>query len=84
MPIDERILECDCCRRFLAYCCSCTERRHAEDARSPYFSTDPDFYKPCHHYKIAFVDGAWLGNGKDSATAGISVAIGAIDRKSVV
>ena len=77
LPIDERILECECCRRFLAYCCPCTEKRKAEDARSRYFSTDPEFYKPCHHYKIAFVDGACLGNGKDDATAGIGVAIGA-------
>ena len=71
LPIDER------CRRFLACCCSCTERRRTEDARNPYFSTNPDFYKPCHHYKMAFVDGACLGNGQDDATAGIGIAINA-------
>lgn len=76
-PPDERILECECCRRFLAYCCACTERRRTEDECSPYFSEDPDFYKPCHHYKIAFVDGACLGNGQEGATAGIGIAIGA-------
>lgn len=77
LPIDERILECEDCRRFLAYCCSCTESWRAEDARTRYFSTNPNFYKPCHHYKMAFVDGACLGNGQDDATAGIGVAIGA-------
>lgn len=32
--------------------------------------------KPCHYYKIAFVDGACLGNGRNEATAGIGIAIG--------
>ncbi|KAG8218091.1 ribonuclease H-like domain-containing protein [Butyriboletus roseoflavus] len=32
--------------------------------------------RPCHCYKIAFVDGACLGNGQDGATAGIGIAIG--------
>jgi ribonuclease HI len=33
--------------------------------------------KPCHNYKVAFVDGACLGNGQAKATAGIGIAIGA-------
>ncbi|KAF8552620.1 hypothetical protein OG21DRAFT_1523663 [Imleria badia] len=57
------------------YCCACNETRRTEDACNPYFSTDPDFYKLCHHYKTAFVDGACLGNGQDGATAGIGIAI---------
>ncbi|KAF8552614.1 hypothetical protein OG21DRAFT_1511261 [Imleria badia] len=51
----------------LAHCCACTgntARRPTEDVRNPYFSTDPDPYKPCHQYRLAFVDGARLdGNG---------------------
>ena len=82
MPTEDLLLDCWCCNRFLAYCCACTERRRqAEDTRRQYYRSpsaddDEDPLKPCHYYKVAFVDGACLGNGRDGAMAGIGIAIG--------
>lgn len=74
MPTEDLLLDCWCCNCFFAYCCACTERqRPAEAARRFYDSKPP---KPCHYYKVAFVDGACWGNGQDEATAGIGIAIG--------
>ncbi|KAH0839379.1 ribonuclease H-like domain-containing protein [Lanmaoa asiatica] len=83
LPTEDLLLDCWCCNRFLAYCCACTERqRQAEAARRQCRSLlgddddDEPPPRPCHYYKIAFVDGACLENGRDGATAGIGIAIG--------
>lgn len=78
MPTEDLTLDCWCCDRFFAHCCACTERRRMAESR--YFPTPEDDDKPppkpCHYYKVAFVDGACLANGQDGATAGIGIAIG--------
>ena len=80
LPTEDLLLDCSCCHRFLAYCCHCTQKRlrKAAAARRRYRRSSPanDDDNPCHYYKIAFVDGACLGNGHDGATAGIGIAIG--------
>lgn len=87
IPTEYLLLDCWCCDRFLAYCCACTERlRRAEEAkrrmnryRPPFGDSDDDEPppKPCHYYKVAFVDGSCLENGQETARAGIGIAIGA-------
>ena len=87
MPTEDLLHICRCCDRFLAYCCACTERqrqREEEATRHRYYRSgshsaddDEDPPKLCHYYKVAFVDGACLGNGRDGAVAGIGIAIGA-------
>ncbi|GLB39237.1 putative RNase H [Lyophyllum shimeji] len=56
----ELAAHCEYCSRFFVFCC-----QHRDWIE-----------KICHHYRIAFTDGACLSNRKDSATAGIGVAIG--------
>ncbi|KAF8432235.1 hypothetical protein L210DRAFT_3718294, partial [Boletus edulis BED1] len=77
----EYLLDCWCCDRFLA---STARQYHAVEAacrRNRYAPVDDNEPppKPCHYYKVAFVDGACscLGNaGQEKATAGIGIAIG--------
>ncbi|KAG6375313.1 hypothetical protein JVT61DRAFT_3538 [Boletus reticuloceps] len=82
MSTEHLLLDCWCCDRFLAYCCACTARQyHAAEAarrRNRYAPVDDNepAPKPCHYYKVAFVDGACLGNSQEKATAGIGIAIG--------
>jgi len=40
---------------------------------------DRDRTDVCHHYRLAFTDGACLSNGKDDATAGLGIAIGDLE-----
>ncbi|KAF8432229.1 hypothetical protein L210DRAFT_3414276 [Boletus edulis BED1] len=82
MSTEHLLLDCWCCDRFLVYCCACTARQyHAAEAarrRNRYAPVDDNEPPPklCHYYKVAFVDGACLGNGQEKATAGIGIAIG--------
>ena len=83
VPTEHLLIDCSCCQRFLAFCCSCTSKQlQAEEAcrerRSRSTEDDDDALppKPCHYYKVALVDGACLGNGQDKATAGIGITLG--------
>ncbi|KAG9309761.1 ribonuclease H-like domain-containing protein [Chiua virens] len=81
MPTEHLLLDCWCCNRFFVFCCACTERQRLVVETLRQFGDDvhsDDEAPPrlCHYYKVAFVDGACLGNGKDGAKAGIGIAIG--------
>ncbi|KAF5368218.1 hypothetical protein D9615_010522 [Tricholomella constricta] len=60
---DELAPNCESCGRFFVLCCN-----HRKTIG-----------RICHHYRIAFIDGACLGNGRDDATAGIGVALGKLE-----
>ncbi|KAG6873600.1 hypothetical protein C0995_013973 [Termitomyces sp. Mi166 len=57
----ELILTCDYCWCFAVYCC-----QHSGLSKS----------LSCHHYRLAFTDGACLNNGSINAKAGLDIAIG--------
>ena len=57
----ELITSCPDCSCFFAECC-----QHPSHRRP----------RPCHHFRLAFTDGACLSNGDAAATSGIGVALG--------
>lgn len=67
--VPELLQECPECKYFLLYCCACNnELIDLPRDRRP--------AKPCHHFFIAFTDGACTNNGRPEAKAGIGVAYG--------
>jgi ribonuclease HI len=62
----ERVLSCN---EFYLYCCACNQEPldFPQDRRPAKF---------CHHFHIAFTDGACTNNGRPGAKAGIGVACG--------
>lgn len=65
----ELIRTCERCSGFFLYCCPC-HNRYGNDGRG-------DNGRPCHHFRLIFVDGACSHNGQSGATAGVGIACGA-------
>jgi ribonuclease HI len=53
---------CKQCDRYAIWCC-----QHRDTSRSA---------NSCHHYRLAYVDGACSSNGAGNASAGLGVALG--------
>jgi ribonuclease HI len=62
------IQTCSLCECYFLYCCWCRSRQKCD-------------VFPCHHHRIAFVDGACANSGRPDARAGVAVIEGVSERR---